>query len=161
MGAVQQWALGICLTVLVNAVVHYVIPSGSMEKMLRLVLGAFVLCGILIPLAQALPNLSFELEKPADTLYEYGGFADRVEQEMFEQAERNVRQVVIADLEKNRYPWENVSVRMDRNGDGSIVIDRVIVTLDKDALVRRDELAAHLEQTLGLKTEVVWNGESG
>lgn len=161
MDAVHQWALGICLTVLINAVVHYVIPSGSMEKMLRLVLGVFVLCGILLPLSKTLPSLDWEMEKPTETIHDTDGFAGEVERQIFSQAEQNIKQVVIVELEKNGYPWKNVSVRMDTNEDRGIVINQVVVTLDKDALVQKEELTAHLEKTLGLKTEVVWDGESG
>lgn len=160
MDRVQQWALGICLTVLVNAIVQYMIPKGSMERMLRLVIGAIVLCGLLLPLTQ-LSQLDWQLEEPAAARYDYDGFSDEVERQIFQQAERNIQQVVIAELEKNGYRWKNVSVRMDTNQDGSIVIEQVVVTLDKDTLVHKDELMARLEKNLGLKTEVVWDGESG
>ena len=101
------------------------------------------------------------MEKPTETIHDTDGFAGEVERQIFSQAEQNIKQVVIVELEKNGYPWKNVSVRMDTNEDRGIVINQVVVTLDKDALVQKEELTAHLEKTLGLKTEVVWDGESG
>ncbi len=160
MDRVQQWALGICLTVLVNAMVQYMIPKGSMEKMLRLVVGVIVLCGLLLPFTE-LSKLDWNLEQPASARYDYDGFSDEVERQIFQQAERNIQQVVIAELEKNGYRWKNVSVSMDTNPDGSIVIEQVVVILDKEMLIHKDELTARLEKNLGLKTEVVWDGESG
>ena len=44
MDAVHQWALGICLTVLINAVVHYVIPSGIHGK--NASLGSGCICSV-------------------------------------------------------------------------------------------------------------------
>ena len=160
MDRVQQWALGICLTVLVNAMVQYMIPKGSMEKMLRLVVGVIVLCGLLLPFTE-LSKLDWNLEHQASARYDYDGFSDEVERQIFQQAEQNIQQVVIAELEKNGYRWKNVSVSMDTNPDGSIVIEQVVVILDKEMLIHKDELTARLEKNLGLKTEVVWDGESG
>lgn len=160
MDHVQKWALGICLTVLVNAMVQYMIPRGSMERMLRFVVGGIVLCGLMVPFTE-LSKIDWTWEEPVSARFDYDGFPDEVQRQIFQQAERNIQQVVITELEKNGYGWKNVSVRMDTNPDGSIVIEQVVVTVDKETLVHRDELTTRLEKNLGLKTEVVWDGESG
>ncbi len=161
MDGVRQWALGICLTVLVNAVVQYLIPSGSMEKMLRLVLGAFVLCGILVPLVQVLPNIEWEVEDIPAAYEQAGDFTESVDQQVLSQAEQNIRILVAQELQKRGVACENIAVFMDRNEDGSIRMDKVVVTLGKDGQNQAPGLAPDLENTLGIQTEVVIDGETG
>ena len=50
MGAVREWSAAICLVALAAALLQGLVPNGSMERMVKLVLGAFVLCAMAMPL---------------------------------------------------------------------------------------------------------------
>ena len=41
MGAVREWSAAICLAALAAALLQGLAPSGAMERMVKLVLGAF------------------------------------------------------------------------------------------------------------------------
>ena len=57
MGAVREWSAAICLAALAAALLQGLAPSGAMERMVKLVLGAFVLCALAMPLK----NLGMQL----------------------------------------------------------------------------------------------------
>ena len=59
MGEVRTWAAAVCLTVLAAALLRMLCPEGNFSRLLRVILGAFVLCAVLRPL-QSLGGLSWE-----------------------------------------------------------------------------------------------------
>ena len=49
MEAVQGWAAAVCLTVLAAALVRMLCPEGQFARLMRVILGAFVLCAVVSP----------------------------------------------------------------------------------------------------------------
>ena len=43
MSGVQSWAISVCFTVIAASILQYISPNGAMERVMKLVLGAFVL----------------------------------------------------------------------------------------------------------------------
>ena len=58
MSGVQSWAAGVCFTVIAASILQYISPNGAMERVMKLVLGAFVLYGIMMPVISLVPQIS-------------------------------------------------------------------------------------------------------
>lgn len=158
MSTIREWATVICMAALAASVLQYLSPGGGMERMLRFVLGAFLLCGILSPFGKGMPVLEFDLPASASVAQDGQQFKDAVDRQFYEAARNGISSVVAGELYKMGIKCENVDLMMDTNEDSSIVINKVAVTLPAEYANRCAEAEAGLEKVLGLKTEVTAYG---
>ena len=156
MSAVQDWAAALCLAALSAALLQYLSPGGTMEKIFRLVLGAFVLCGLLSPLAETVPAIAESIPAWSQAGAE-SGFAQSVDDQILQAADASLRQVIVGELYSMGYPCENIEIFMDMPEDGRIVINKVAVTLRASA-EECGEAPGRLEKATGLKMEVTAYG---
>ncbi|WP_101697889.1 stage III sporulation protein AF [Clostridium minihomine] len=154
MNGVREWSSIIVMAALAASILQYLIPGGSMEKVTRLVIGAFIICSILVPVGRLVHHFEVEAFAAHDDLTPNIQYQDTVNQQTVRAAENAVRTVVISQLAQNGIQCKNVTLNMDTNEDGSISITKVFVSLDQKELGKLQETQKLLERELGLKTEV-------
>lgn len=157
MNAVKAWSLAICLAVLAASMLHNLVPNGSMERMIRFLIGAFVICVMIQPITSIIPEINFDVQQsfPSQT---DDRLQNTVNRQMTDAAQQSIRNLVISELSQMNIKCKNVSVFMDTREDGSISINKVIVTLAKGYGAYRDAAVEHLKKVTGLKMEVAANG---
>ena len=156
MSSVQNWAAALCVAAFASALLQYLSPGGTMEKVFRLVLGAFVLCGLLSPLTDVLPTIAESLPAWSESSPQ-SEFTQSVDDQILQSAKANLEQVIAGQLYTMGYSWENIEIFMDMAADGSIVINKVAVTLS-DPVADCTEVSGRLEKVTGLKMEVTAYG---
>ena len=160
MGAVREWSAAICMAALAAALLQGLAPGGSMERMVKLVLGAFVLCALVSPLKSLGAQIawSFPLENHAE---ENTQLQSAVENQMEAAARASIENLVAAELRRMDVKSEKVVVWMDTNADNSIGINKVEVTLAEEYGGDCGRAQARLRETLGLEVEVAAHGGEG
>lgn len=157
MNAIREWSTVICLSALVAAMVQSLVPDGSMERMAKFIIGAFVVCALIQPITKAVPQMDLRNNKNQQS-----GANLKLESTVEEQTKKAVRKsianLVTAHLNGMKIKCKNVHVIMDTNQNGSISINKVIVTLQKEYAADCQKASASLEKTLGLSMEVVPDG---
>ena len=152
MGAVREWSAAICLVALAAALLQGLVPNGSMERMVKLVLGAFVLCAMAMPLKNLGVQIAWNFPIEGHT---------QENTQMETAARSSIENLVAAELSKMDVKSEKVVVRMDTNADNSIGINRVEVTLAEGYGGDCARAQARLRETLGLEVEVTAHGDGG
>lgn len=158
MNEVREWTAVICLAAIVAAVVQGMVPNGSMERMAKFVIGAFILCALIVPIAKLTPRLGTELSQNSRAAQPDTRLSSAVNRQYESAAQESVSNLVAAELGRIGMKCKNVQVMMDTNQSGSISITKVIVTLDSKNAADRQKAADALNKALGLKVEVVSNG---
>ncbi|MDF1496209.1 stage III sporulation protein AF [Caproiciproducens sp. CPB-2] len=153
MNAVREWSAAICMAALVAAMLQGLVPSGSMERMVKFVIGAFVICALIVPLAKIVPEISMSIQTDSDSPVN-SQLEKTVEKQYSAAAQESITNLVVSELNNIDIKCKNVNVIMDTNEDGSISINKVVVILAKGYGKDREKASAHLEKTLGLKMEV-------
>jgi hypothetical protein len=153
MNGIREWTTVICLAALVAAMLQSLVPNGSMERMAKFVIGAFVICALISPLSRIIPKIGLSL-RGTDTVSESTRLQSTVEQQVRTATQESITNLVAAELSGIQMKCKNVTVDMDTNDDGSISITKVIVVLDKENAADCQRAAAYLEKELGLKMEV-------
>lgn len=153
MNAVKEWSAAICMAALVAAMLQGLVPGGSMERMIKFVIGAFVICALIVPLAKIAPKISMNVQEnvssPVNSQLE-----GTVEKQLSSAAKESITNLVVSELNNIGIKCKNVNVIMDTNEDGSISINKVVVILAKGSGTVCEKVSARLEKTLGLKMEV-------
>ena len=62
MEELKKWALGVCAAAIFSSVVYALVPKGNMQKIMRCVAAAAVICALVFPLANALIKTDFSLD---------------------------------------------------------------------------------------------------
>ena len=157
MTQVQQWAGGLCLLILVTKVIQYILPGGVMQRSVKLVLGGFVVLGVIVPLTRLVSSNSWELPnfEQSATIDTY---ITQTNTRILEQAEGNVAAVIADQLAQRGISAENIAVNMDSNEDNSIVIEKAVVTLSSEDTANAEEIRERLQNTLEIPVEVIIYG---
>ena len=155
MQGVEMWAAAVCLTVLAAALLRMVCPEGSFSRLLRIILGAFVLCALLQPLGELVQNLSRPEQSYDDAMEQAEDFTSQAEGRSGELMESSLESLIRTELVQEGIPFEKIAVSMDTGEEDRIVIRRIQVTVSQSQDVERAE--ALLRESLGLETEVTAN----
>lgn len=156
MSAIQNWSIVICLAALIAALFQSLTPDGAMERMMKFVIGAFIIAALITPLTSTIPQLSLDLLEGQEALQENNTeFSSKVDQQLMDASQASITNLVTAELGRINIKCKNVSVDMDTNEDGSIVINQIHVKIISGNCGKAQQ---HLQEVLGLKTEVTSDG---
>ncbi|XOQ44413.1 MAG: Stage III sporulation protein AF [Clostridium sp.] len=155
MSGIREWAMVICLAALSAAMLQSLVPSGSMERMAKFVIGAFIICALISPISRAAPQINAMLKTEGRPAEENKMLNSTVNEQFEEAARQSIIGLVQSELKRMGIFCKNVQVIMDTNDNGSISINKVIVTLDREEVSGHADVSSELEKTLGIKTEVV------
>lgn len=159
MKEIQQWTAVICLAALTASLAQSLLPSGTMERMGKFIVGAFMICVMIAPIAKFAPQLRMSLNSGSGKAsVQNPAFQSTVNSQIAEASQKSVSNLVTAELARIQIKCKNVRAVMDTNRDGRISITKIIVTLDAKDAAKAQAAQNYLEKELGLKTEVVSDG---
>lgn len=148
------------MAVLAAGLLQNLVPNGSMERMIKFIIGAFVICVLIQPVAQIVPQISINLQDSTASAPNTH-LQETVNSQINDAAQQSIRNLVITELNQINIKCENVTVNMDTHEDGSISINKVVVTLAKGYDAFCESASEHLEKVTGLKMEVIAYGRKG
>ena len=154
MNVVRTWSAAICFAVLAVAVLRYLSPPGSMEKMLRYVSGTFLVCAMAFSLSSILPQLPavFSIPIQYDTNEDFSSF---VEEQEISAAQESVERLAGVELSKMGISSKNIHADMDKQEDGSIGIIRIEIMLASGYEGYGARVESELSEILGVPVEVI------
>lgn len=161
MGAVQGWTMAICLAALASTLLQGLAPGGSMERMIKLVVGAFVICALILPLKDLGAQIAWAFQMETQLHQEPDQLQSTVDNQMQTAAQASITNLVVAELRRLDIQSEKIVVKMDTNEDNSIGINKVEVILAEGYDADCGRAQTHLRETLGLEVEVSAHGREG
>ncbi len=156
MNAVQTWTLAVCFSVLAVSLLQYLLPKGSMEKMMRFLVGTFLVCAFLYPVKEWIPQIPQWVQFPT---YQnnYEDFSSLVEEQQIQAAEMSIKNLVSAEMNDLGIPYKNIGVDMDIEENGSIGINRISIELEDGYQGYGLRVCSLLSEKLGVEVEVEGN----
>ena len=152
---IRAWAGGLCALAVAAAMVRILAPDGSMNKMLKLILGAMMLCAMIGPLIKAVPEGISALQQVPEMPVP-SEFTGTVQSQMQRAASQQAQTVAEAVLKNNDISFEKVEVQMDISQPGSIKISSVTVKLLD--VTQKARAVSVLQEALGAAVEVKISG---
>lgn len=155
MSTIQQWATVICLAALVGTMVEILTPIGSMEKMVRFVLGAFMLCAIITPLVGTAQKINYSIQQPDVNTSSITVFQNQLDGQLNSVASEKIKALAAEILQKESINAQKIDVFMDTSQNNSISIIKVTVYLNAKDVYKKERAKQLLEDNLGLSTEII------
>lgn len=153
----SRWATVICIAAVVCVLFELLSPKGSLEKVMRFVLGLFMLCAIIIPLTQGAFNIHFNFS-PQESFEEKSNFEKRTEEQIMELGKDSVSSLTSDCLNKMNVEAKKIEISMDTEQDNSISIVMVTVTIDQKDKDQKIKIRDTLKKELGLNVQVITEG---
>ena len=157
MNAVKEWSAVICMAALIAAMLQNLVPSGSMQRMVKFVIGVFIICVLIVPLKKITPIIQLDIDEDTNSTNN-SRLKGTVENQYSSAVKESITNLVITELNSLNIKCKNVNVIMDTNEDKRISINKVVVNLAKGYDSECKKAENHLEKVLGLKTEVTSDG---
>lgn len=155
MSGVKSWSMIICFTSVLCTIIEVLVPSGKMEKMFRLVLGAFMLCAILIPLKTTVDNINFDTKKNENITSDKSKLKSTIENQTKENAKKKIKSMIEEILLSQNIKAEKINIIMDTKQDNCISIKKIEVFLARGDEDKKDMIKEMLLKKLELKIDVV------
>lgn len=145
-----KWATGICISSAVVCIVEMFITDMALEKTVRYVLGAFMLCSVIVPLGSVIGDFRADFGN-------VGEFSGEIPQEIAEQRTEYLESEIIK-LVENKLREENIfpvdtDVNMDIDESNCISIIMADVILEKKDIYSAKRAKEILEE-LGIECSV-------
>ncbi len=154
METVKELAAAFCVGAVAAGVAAMLLPSGKMEKVMRMLLGFFLVAVTLSPLLAG-KSLSFDWE--AATQASVSG-SDRLQETMADQSQRAVEQAVTAQVQTVLRGLDiigaEVCLDMDIDEENRISIRQTRVYLPPQQADKTARAREALQSALGMEAEV-------
>ena len=146
MDNVMQWAGGICISCGIVCIIEMLISDTVLEKTVRYVLGAFMLCAVIVPVGGFIRDISFDFG-------DFGEISDEIpediENERIEYLKSEIKKLIVRNLEdENIFPKE-ICVNMDIDEDNCISIITADILLENGD-VHRVQRVRNVLDNLGI-----------
>ncbi len=150
MDGIQGWAAALCVAAIGCALMQMLAPKDGLGRIFKLMLGAFFLCCMVMPLLQMGSITGLDVGSlPSDVTNEL--LQERVDAQLRRQVETAVVQLAETALENRNVEAEKIAVTMDTSEDGGIYIQQVTIYLDKQNKPKALAVQQVLEQQLGVR----------
>ncbi len=156
MEAVKVWGFSMCAAVVIGSVVSMIVPSLEKQKMMKLIISAFVLTGVLSPMLNLIDKIDLSLQASAENVVEEQYYV--LDDDRLSELENSVSQslfpLVEAELEVLEQSRDfGINTELKQSDDG-IRIECVNITVMDLHKIDKDSLKATLEKSLGLPISI-------
>lgn len=159
MEAVKVWGISTCVAVIIGSVVAAITPSIGKENIMRIVISAFVLVGLISPSLKLIEKSEINIEEYliTQTDADIGGVSE-LEQELFNDLEQAS---VVALFPIFKQELENMGIesefgikpQLSQEKDG-IEIIKVNITISDLHMIEKEAVLNHLQNKTGLAIDI-------
>ncbi len=150
-----QWAVSICICSVVVCIVEMLLSDTALEKTVRLVLGAFMLCAVMVPLG----SMAVEMGEWEETGELSTDIPESVAEQRREFLEQELAKLADKTLEEEQITAEAIRIRMDIDKDNCITMITAEVTVAPSQVRYMGKIRELLREKLGMECQVKREGE--
>lgn len=157
MNIFSSWTISVCISAVVASLFELLVPKGNMEKMFRFILGAFMVCVVLLPintLALDLKNSfsfkSYDYKESDYCTYVNEKYINSAKNILYSQAQEAISKLGIIP--------QNIDINMDITDDYSISMILIKVKVSEDYSEKVQNIEEIIYSETGVKCEVYVEG---
>ena len=144
-----------CAASLIGALVSGFVTDGGIKKILGLVLGAFTVCVMIVPVSRAASDFSVDIGG-YKTYGELTATADEAYQrQLVSTTRQNLEDTLTAVLNQNGIYPERVEVILAFADESSIIISQVSIYISSSDISKTAEISRLTEQSFQIKPGII------
>ena len=159
MESVKVWAISICMASLAGTVAHFLSPSGSVQRIFKVVVSVFFITIMVYPVVGlSADNIGDAFD--GYTYYDsYVDNADEIADIVLEQSVSQIKSAVGEMLQELGIKDYEISVSTDINEDESIVISKIEIEIGEEYKARIQEIYTELSRDIDCEIDIYIGGK--
>ncbi len=162
MGEISKWVLTICGGVLVCGVASMLTPGKSMEKVMNMVLGLFMLCCFLLPTGIDFSDFQLSLDSPEEARQRVAEeTTDHFRHSAMDLGAEEAESIILGQLAKYGIKEDEILIYMDTEEATPGGEEEVVVEVHLPQRAKEDHRVIHkaLEYELGVTVRLEYTEE--
>lgn len=157
MSEIKEWTAILSVTVVISALIEFLIPPGKIEKILNMVLGTFVVCSFIIPLPNLKNNLNISLKNTLNSkeLKKKKHMEEKIKNQTYDLTQKNIETIIRRYLKNIGIIPKKIEVLMDIGKDNCIIMNKCKIYISEDSKNSKDTVKKSLENDLNIQSEII------
>ena len=155
MKSLSAVAAVICASSLICTLVSTFVSESSTKKIINLVLGAFIICSLIIPVKNAFADFNLNLSQYESSDELSASYDEAYEKQVVNQTKANLEKTLEQFLEQNSIKINSCEIILSVKGDNSIIISSISIYISKEYTPYSDNISSITQQNFGVKPNVI------
>ncbi|MDD5795662.1 MAG: stage III sporulation protein AF [Oscillospiraceae bacterium] len=131
MSAVLSVCCAVCVVAIAGSVLSVLMPDGNTKKIITLVLGAFMLCSVILPIKSAVTGFTAESCEIPDEQKITASADEIYTNRILSQTEENLSNTLISLLKSEGINVKRVRFYLKQDENLGIIISKICIYIDK------------------------------
>lgn len=153
MDSMMSWAVSVSVCAVVVCMVEMLISDTALEKTVRFVLGAFMLCAVILPLGGVVSELTAEID--SDALVCRNTLPETISLRREELLKGEIEELIRRTLSDSGIEPKEIDVQMDIDGGGCISMITAEIRLDRRDAQQSVRVSQILRSELAIECKTV------
>ena len=159
MSGLYAVAVTVCAAALAVTLLSRFVTDGGTQTLLRLVLGAFVLCSMLLPLGRAVQGISADIAAVQSATVDSAAQREQAQRAVLERTKAGLEQTLCDILAQNGRTVKNASVTLAIQGENRVIIADVTLTVGDITPEEEKELVRLTQTHFAVEPQIVRESE--
>ena len=155
MSGLYTVAATVCGCCVIVAVLSHFVTDGGTKKLLTLVMGAFILCCMLVPAARAFGGLSKELSGLSVEENDSATADEALNRQILAQTKQNLETALSDILAQNGYRIIRAEITLALEDDNRVIISFIKITISEEDAVNREAISEITERHFTVKPQII------
>ena len=145
----------ICASALICTLVSNFVTDGSTKKIICLVLGAFIICSMIVPIKNAVNGFSEEIAETDISDYSVSTDDEAYSREILKQTRKNLESALKDLLLQNGVEINSCEIILALTDDNSIIISSVSIYISKEYTQYSDLISEVTFQNFSVQPNII------
>lgn len=161
MDALRNWALAVCVAAVAGSLAYLASPSGALQRVYKITISVFFLCAMLSPVLTGVLESGWEPEiSGSQPVQEQPGeLQSTVEEQVKGSFSLAVKELAAGELALLGVTAQEILVNVNTDGDGSIFITEIILSLRAEDENKQAEIADRILEKIGIEPVIQFRQE--
>lgn len=155
MNEILAVTLAICASALICTLVSNFVTDGSTKKIISLVLGAFIICSMIVPIKNAVNGFSEEIAETDISDYSVSTNDEAYSREILKQTRSNLESALKDLLLQNGVEINSCEIILAVTDDNSIIISSVSIYISKEYTQYSDLISEVTFQNFSVQPNII------
>lgn len=155
MNGLTAAAAAVCGCCVVVALLSRLVTDGGTKKLVWLAMGAFFVCAVSSPLAQAVGSVSAEWQTQGTPAANDATADEALEREILFQTKQNLETALTDILAQNGFAVSKAEVVLALADDTRVIISSVKLTISEQYAQRQEEIARLVEHHFTVRPQLI------
>ena len=158
MEILKQWSRAVCCIAIALSILEMLLPSGNLEKIMRLIIGSFMIITLVLPFKNLVLSINEKISFHKNDSPSIN-FNQKIKEQAIKNIEERLKNIVESQLREKKVNIKKINIFMDMKDDNCISIEKIQIYLSLKDKGREYDIKDFLEKKLGMFVEILIGDE--